>query len=320
MTEQKVEITSEPANENISSNKRIRQIAWMVVAVVVTFLLGLGSGYLKWGQDETAASKQQKELAQLYGQVNPKDGYALPVSYGNLGPQLMKAGVIDYDAFMSVMTASGDAISNRQMDILKRGSDDKIVITAENAHFLLNFFWAVGLANKNSILTEGAMIQYSQGQIERFASTGGWTLATKPITDLYASVDLIPLTPEQQARVEEAAAAVYRPCCNNPTLFPDCNHGMAMLGLLELMASQNASVDEMFTAAKYVNAFWFPQQTLEIATYLKTNQGTDFANADARLVVSKNYSSASGTSMVHQSLQASGLLKQTPDQGGSCAN
>jgi len=320
MIEQDVEITEEPTDENIPTNKHIRQIAWMVIALVVTFFLGFGGGYLIWGQDETAEAKQQKELTELHEQVNPKDGYTLPVSYGKLGPQLIEAGAIDYDAFMSVMTASGDAISNRQMDILKRGSDDQIVITAENAHFLLNFFWAVGLANKNSILTEGPMVKYSDGQIDRFASTGGWTLATKPVTDIYASMDLIPLTPEQQAHVEEVAAAVYRPCCNNHTLFPDCNHGMAMLGLLELMASQNASVDEMFNAAKYVNAYWFPQQTLETALFLKTNQEIDFSEADSRLVVSDKFSSASGASMVHQSLQSRGLLKQTPSQGGSCAN
>ncbi|MCL5612390.1 MAG: hypothetical protein M1485_07570 [Chloroflexi bacterium] len=320
MTEQNVEITAEPADKNISTNKRIRQISWMVIAIVVTFLLGLGSGYLKWGQDETAAAKQQRELARLYEQINPKDGYALPVTYGNLGPQLIGAGAINYDAFQNVMKANGNSIDSSQIDILKKGSDQQVVITAENAHFLLNFFWAVGLANRNSILTEGPMTQYGNGQIEGFASTGGWTLATKSITELYASMDLISLTPEQQARVEEVAAAVYRPCCNNYTLFPDCNHGMAMLGLLELMASQNASVDEMFNSAKYVNAYWFPQQTLETAIYLKTNQGTDFAKADARLVVSKDYSSASGASMVHQSLQSSGQLKQTPNQGGSCAN
>ncbi|PJB68433.1 MAG: hypothetical protein CO094_01170, partial [Anaerolineae bacterium CG_4_9_14_3_um_filter_57_17] len=143
---------------------------------------------------------------------------------------------------------------------------------------------------------------------------------TKPITELYASMELIRLTPEQQARVEEVASAVYRPCCNNYTIFPDCNHGMAMLGLLELMASQDASVDEMFNAAKYVNAYWFPQQTLETAVYLKVNQNIDFADADARRVVGKDLSSASGASMVHQSLQSSGQLKQTPNQGGSCAN
>ena len=320
MTQQNVEITAEPANENISINKLIRQIAWTIVVVVVAFLLGLGSGYWKWGQDETAAAKQQAELARLYEQVNPKEGYALPVSYGDLGPQLIEAGVIDNNAFQEVMTESGEPITSSQMGMLTKGSAEKIVITSENAHFLLNFFWAVGLANRNKILTEGPMVQYSNGQIEGFASTGGWTLATKPIAGLYASMDLISLTAEQQARLEEVATAVYRPCCNNYSLFPDCNHGMAMLGLLELMSSQNASVDEMFNAAKYVNAYWFPQQTLETAIYLKTNQGTDFAKDDARLVVGKELSSASGAGMVHQSLQSSGQLQQTPSRGGGCAN
>lgn len=320
MTEQVVEITEDSTDKYTSTNRRIRQIASIIVVAVVTFFLGFGGGYLKWGQDETAELKQQKEMSDLYEQVNPVDGYTLPVSYEDLGPQLMAAGVIDYDAFRNVMAESGDALSSRQMDILQKGSNEQIVITAENAHFLLNYFWAVGLANKNSILTDGPMVQNSEGQIDRFASTGGWTLATKPITDLYASMDLIPLMPEQQARVEEVAAAVYRPCCNNHTLFPDCNHGMAMLGLLELMASQNASVNEMFEAAKYVNTYWFPQQNLETAMYLKAKQNMDFTDTDARLVTGAEFSSGSGFAAIHQSLQTSGLLPQAPSQGGSCAN
>lgn len=317
MTEQNVE---EFTDEETSANKRVRRIAWIVIGVVVAFLLGFGSGYLNWGQDETADRKQQKELAKLAEQVNPKDGYALPVSYGDLGPQLIEAGVIDYDAFAAIYENSGNPLTAAEVEILKQGSDEQIVISAQNAHFLLNFFWAVGLANKNSILTEGPMVQYSQGQIDRFASTGGWSLATKPVTELYASMDLIPLTAEQQTLVEEVAAAVYRPCCNNPTLFPDCNHGMAMLGLLELMSSQDASADEMFESAKYVNAYWFPQQTLETAIYLQSNEGIDFTDSDSRLVVSDKFSSASGSGVVREDLQAKGLLKQAPGQGGSCAN
>ncbi len=307
-----------PTRQEVTTNRRIRQTGLILVALVITFLVGLGSGYLKWGQDETAQAKQQRELTQLYEQVNPAEGYSLGVTYGDLGPQLVEAGVIDYDAFLQVMSASGDAVSNRQIDMLKNGSDEEIVITRENAHFLLNFFWAVGLANRNTILTDGMMVQYSDGQVERFASTGGWTLATRPITDIYASLDLIPLTAEQQARVEEVAAAVYRPCCNNPTIFPDCNHGMAMLGLLEWMAANGATVDEMFEAAKYVNAFWFPQQNLEIAMYLKANQNMDFEDAEARLIVGAQFASGSGFAAVHQSLQTSGLLPQAPSQGGSC--
>lgn len=311
---------SEPTVQDASANQRIKQIAWIVLVAVFTFLLGIGSGYWKWGRDETTELKQQREATALYEQVNPKDGYALPVSYGELGPRLLASGVIDYDAFAAIYENSGNPLSAEQIEILKKGSDEKVVINAKNAHFLLNFFWAVGLANKNQILTEGPMVQYSGGQIEGFASTGGWGLASKPVTELYASMELISLTAEQQKLVEEVAAAIYRPCCNNHTLFPDCNHGMAMLGILELMASQDASADEMFEAAKYINAYWFPQQTLEAALYLKSNEGTDFADADARLVVGDTISSASGANMVHENLKAKGLLEEAPGQGGSCAN
>jgi hypothetical protein len=301
-------------------NNRIRQIAWMIMGLLIVFLLGLGSGSVKWGQDETTDARQQKDLAALYEQVNPPDGFALSVSYGDLGPRLVEAGVIDYDAFAAIYENSGNPLSIEQIEILRNGSDGEIVIDADNAHFLLNFFWAVGLANENSILTEGPMVQHSDGQVERFASTGGWSLATKPITELYASMGLIRLTAEQQKLVEEVAAGIYRPCCNNHTLFPDCNHGMAMLGVLQLMASEGATADEMFDAAKYINAYWFPQQTLETATYLQLNENVDFKDADARLVVSEKFSSASGASMVHDDLQAKGLLKQSPGEGGSCAN
>ncbi len=310
----------EPASETSAANRRIKQAAWIVIALVVVFLGGLGSGYLQWGRDETAQANREKELTRLFEQVNPAEGYSLGVTYGDLGPQLVEAGVIDADAFVQVMSAGGDTISNRQIEILKNDSDEEIVITRENAHFLLNFFWAVGLANRNTILTDGMMIEYSEGQVERFASTGGWTLAARPITDIYASLDLIPLTAEQQARVEQVAAAVYRPCCNNSTLFPDCNHGMAMLGLLEMMAANGATVDEMFEAAKYVNAFWFPQQNIETAMYLKASQNLDYEDADPRVIVSAQFSSGSGFAVVHQQLQASGVLPQAPSQGGSCAN
>ena len=314
-----VDITPVEGNTSIVNN-RIRQIAWMVIGLLVIFLLGLGSGYLKWGQDETAEARQQEQLAALHEQVNPPDGFALSVSYGSLGPRLVEAGVIDYDAFAAIYENSGNPLSTEQIEILKNGSDGEIVIDADNAHFLLNFFWAVGLANQNSILTEGPMVQNSDGQVERFASTGGWSLATKPVTEFYASMDLIRLTAAQQKLVEEVAAGIYRPCCNNHTLFPDCNHGMAMLGVLQLMASKGATAEEMFEAAKYINAYWFPQQTLETAIYLQLNENVDFKDADAKLVVSEKFSSGSGASMVHQDLQTKGLLKQSPGQGGSCAN
>ena len=309
-----------PTAETSSANRRIRLIAVTVILVVVAILLSLGGGYMNGGKDAMTESSQPQDLIALYEQINPKDGYALPVSYGDLGPRLIENGVIDYGAFAAIYENGGNPLTEAQTEILRQGSNERVVINAENAHFLLNYFWAVGLANKNSILTEGPMVKNSEGQVEGFASTGGWGLATKPVTELYASMDLIPLTAEQQKLVEEVAVAVYRPCCNNPTLFPDCNHGMAMLGLLELMASQGATTDQMFEAAKYINAYWFPQQTLEAAIYLQTYMDVDFSHVDARLVVGDTVSSAAGAAMVHQALQSNGLLKQTPGQGNSCAN
>jgi hypothetical protein len=93
---------------------------------------------------------------------------------------------------------------------------------------------------------------------------------------------------------------------------------MAMLGLLELMASQDATADEMFATAKYVTAFWYPQQLLEVATLFKATQHVDFARADARQVVSNKYSSGTGFQTVHQWLASNGLLEQAPSSGGSC--
>ena len=58
---------------------------------------------------------------------------------------------------------------------------------------------------------------------------------------------------------------------------------MAMLGVLQLMASKGATAEEMFEAAKYINAYWFPQQTLETAIYLQLNENVDFKDADAKL-------------------------------------
>ena len=97
------------------------------------------------------------------------------------------------------------------------------------------------------------------GGAENFASTGGWTLAKGRAMDHYSMHRFVELTPEQQALIEKVSKNIFRPCCRNSTYFPDCNHGMAMLGLMELMASQGASETEMMTKAQEVNDLWFPK-------------------------------------------------------------
>jgi hypothetical protein len=251
-------------------------------------------------------------------QVTLPDSYPLPISFGDIGPRLVAAGAIDYDRFVQLYAEAGQPLTEEQLEILTKESDAPVVINRDNAYFLLNFLWAVGLTNQNPVLTEGPMQQYSKGDISGFASTGGWTIGTKLVTELYASTTLIKLTSEQQARLEAVAQAVYRPCCDNHTAFPDCNHGMAMLGLLELMAAQGASEDEMFAAAKYVNAFWFPQQTLELAVLYKVSKNQNFTQIDARELVGPNLSSSSGYQQAHKWLADNGLLKEGPNSGNNC--
>lgn len=157
----------------------------------------------------------------------------------------------------------------------------------------LNLLWALGLSNKNAILEQGPMADPRYGDPGRFASTGGWTLARGNTMDHYSKHSFVMLTEKQQELVERVSKNIYRPCCNNSTYFPDCNHGMAMLGLLELMASQGASEEEMYKVALQVNSYWFPDTYITIATYMKS-KGVDWNAADSKEVLGYNYSSAVG--------------------------
>lgn len=157
----------------------------------------------------------------------------------------MESGAIDLEKFIQVFERSGEPLTSEQVSILNGSYSGIVKIDRSSAHFWLNFFWALGLANNNPILTEGPMMRDGREQVVNFASTGGWAIAAVPIADLYASQNLVTLTESQQSLLQEVAEMVYRPCCNNPTHFPDCNHGMAMLGLLELMASQGASKEDL---------------------------------------------------------------------------
>lgn len=299
-----------------ASAPRRRCWPWQAVFILATFVVGTAAGYLLRGIGRGASDPA--DAAALAEQVNPPQGYALPAIFGDVGPRLLAAGAINLAQFGQVYAQAGQPLTEEQLAILTEGSAAPAVIDRENAYFLLNFFWALGLANENPLLTDGPMMRYGDGEIGRFASTGGWTIGAKPVTELYAGAPIIPLTPAQQARLEEVAYAVYRPCCNNPTAFPDCNHGMALLGLLELMASQDATVDEMFAAAKYANAFWFPQQALETAIFFEAKYGQRYAEVDPRQAVGRETFSASGFNTVHRWLVENELLEQAPGAGGSC--
>ena len=136
------------------------------------------------------------------------------LKWGDLGAKMVEAGVIDREKFP-------DFYNQKNLEI-----------NSENSKVVLNTLWAFGLANKNPILENGPMMDPRYGGAGNFASTGGWTLAKGNAMDHYSMHRFIELTPKEQAFVEKTSKNIFRPCCSNPAYFPDCNHGMAMLGLM----------------------------------------------------------------------------------------
>ncbi len=254
----------------------------------------------------------QRPVADQIVNSSAPESISLPINWGDKGIQMQKLGVIDREAFDAVYSERGGMSADaRQM--LDAPMDSQIVMTQENANEMLNVFWAFGLANKNQILEKGPMMDPRYNDAGGFASTGGWSLAVGDPMSHYSMHQMITLTPQQQLLVEGVSKNIYRPCCNNSTYFPDCNHGMAMLGLLELMAAQNVSEQEMYKTALAVNRLWFPDQYEIIGQYLG-KQNKSWANADPKEILSAAYSSGSGYAKVVAALQP----KTGGGSGGSC--
>ena len=268
----------------------------------------------------TTADIKQGQSAGIFAQINPPQGYEMKTKYNDIGPQMLEMGVIDLEKFKQTYEKSGQPLTAEQLDILTKGSNKKITITPDNSYFLLNFFWAFGLANKTKILEEGEMVKY--GGIKgagSFASTGGWSLTKSGDSmEYYSKRAIVPLTQEQEDLVNKVASGVYRPCCGNSTAFPDCNHGMALLGIFELMAAQGATESEMFQAGKYINSFWFPGTTFDTALYFKNKDGIEFKDIDPKIYLSKDIFSAFGAQTVKKWLIEKGIQEKPPAQGGGC--
>src|SRR3989344_6014963 len=92
---------------------------------------------------------------------------------------------------------------------------------------------------------------------------------------------------------------------------------LAILGVVELMISQEASDNQIFEAAKAANAFWFPDSTLELAAYFQTIKNISWQKVSPVTAVSAEYASSQGAQKINQALQEQGTLPQARG-GGSC--
>ena len=145
-----------------------------------------------------------------------------------------------------------------------------------------------------------------------FASTGGWTLARGEAMSHYSAHPFLTLTEAEQVLVERVSKNIYRPCCDNATYFPDCNHGMAMLGFLTLLAKEGKSEAEMYKAALALNRLWFPDTYAAIDKYLEMKSAKP-NETNPKELLGYEFSSASGYRRILAAIEP------IPSQGGgSC--
>ena len=235
----------------------------------------------------------------------------LPVHWGTLGRGLAETGVIDKEQFLALYAAD-PVLAKEAERMLTEDVTEPLRISSRNAGLLLNLLWALGLGNKNDVLEKGPMMDRAYGGADRFASTAGWTLARGNAMEHYARHAFITLTPEEQALVERTSKNIYRPCCGNSAYFPDCNHGMAMLALLELLASQGATEQELYRAALVANSLWFPDTYATIERYFE-KKGVAWDAVDPKEALGYRYSSAAGYQRVLSEVEP-----VSEDAGGSC--
>lgn len=163
-------------------------------------------------------------------------------------------------------------LENRILDqVVKSGVLDPNKLTQVSE---LNLLWVFGLSNKNNVLENGPIANPQYGGVQNMASVGGWTASKSNVMDHYSMHEFMMLTPEEQMLVEKVSKQVFRPCCRNSTYFPDCNHGMAMLGLLEILTANGATEQQLQMAATKANSIWFPQQQTSSGCDLNSSQSS----------------------------------------------
>ncbi|MEK7156520.1 MAG: hypothetical protein AAB790_01810 [Patescibacteria group bacterium] len=291
-----------------------KEYAVPIAIVIAGFMFAVSYYQVQTGGRYAVRPAPQSAIStQLEESVIPSKGVELPVTWGDLGKRMVELGAIDADK-MAALYQNRGGFPAEYKKLLLQGGNGKLMMTRENAPYLLNLLWALGLANKNAILEDKTeMMNPEYGGAGNFASTGGWTIAKGDAMEHYNMHALVTLTAEQQKLVDRVSRNIFRPCCGNSAHFPDCNHGMAMLGLLELLASQNVSEADMYKAALAVNSYWFPDTYLTIAMYM---QGKDVAwdAVSPQEMLGADYSSAAGFQNISSKVNA----PSNQGGGGGC--
>ena len=251
-------------------------------------------------------------------QVVPEAGVNTAVSFGESLQRLIAAGALD-PVKLGTYYMTNRGLPDWVKHLFAAPSTAPIVLSFETAPFLLNLLWPLGLATKTKFNVSNPINGPTLGS---FASTGGWQFAKNGDGSAYFNrVAAIQLTDDQDRRVFELAGKIFRPCCDNSTYFQDCNHGSALLGLLELATAQDATVEELYRIALAANSYWFPDQYAKTAFYFTLFEGRPWNDVPAELILGPQFSSQSGwQNNVNERIRLASFMSRTGKmEQGACA-
>ncbi len=249
---------------------------------------------LKYSSDTVlvdTSDNNEKIYNELFAKIFPDKGFQSKIALEDSIVKLEKSGVIDKDKFESLYKDRG-GFPTELKDILIEPSHKPILLTNQNVNFYINLLWPLGLSNYMTTNKKGLAVSKS---LFNFASTASWNLGKEDNGGIYFNrFKILSLTSEQETLITNTAKNIYRPCCNNSTFFQDCNHGSALLGLLQLGASQGLTERDLYKEALAFNSFWFPDNYVQTALYFKVVKNIDWENIDPKVILSKDYSSNIG--------------------------
>ena len=258
---------------------------------------------------------EQAPFRRAIAAVLPSRPISTGLDIGRPVARLVEAGAIDREKFLKAHERRGP-VPDWVLQALD-GLPQELILSVETAPYHLNLLWPFGLATRAAFNEDSPM---RGDDLANFASTGGWTLGREDNGAFYFNaVETLTLTPDQTDMVRRLAENVFRPCCGNSAFFQDCNHGSAMLGLIELAAASGRSSAEILELAKVANGFWYPQEYAEIALYFDAMEDLPWKNVPADRALSAQFSSTQGFQVnVRAQLAHRGILaREAGNRGGS---
>lgn len=278
---------------------------WLLIIFLVSYIYILKPRFFSYVSISDRINNLESEII-------PEQGLEIPIKFDDLVQKMINSGAIDRDKF--IKNYSQQDISREEIEkYLDQNQDQNIVINSDNSNVILGLLWVFGLTNKNLVLENGPINNYEGINTEQFASISGWTLSQGPAINYFNKNNLIDLTPEQQSLVEEISKNIYRPCCDNSTYFPDCNHGMAMFGLIELLVKGNIPTADIYQIALKVNSYWFPSSYLVIGQYFQ-EKNIIWSDVNAKEILGADFSSISGFNKINREVEPI-----TPELNGGCS-